>query len=60
MMNRAEQNWPKDEVIEILEETGKERVPNPFSPYQHVLNAEGTACSLDCPACIWADSNKRG
>jgi hypothetical protein len=42
MMNRTEQNWPKDEVIEIL------------SPYPHELNQFGTDCATDCPACLYA------
>ena len=26
----------------------------PHSPFTDQLNAEGTACASDCPACAWA------
>jgi len=29
----------------------------PHSPYPHQLNAEGTACADDCPACRWAKTS---
>ena len=26
-----------------------------LAPYQHELNSSGTACDINCPACIWVD-----
>lgn len=46
MMNRAEQNWPKGEAIEVSSPI--------LSPYVHELNQFGTACATDCPACLYA------
>lgn len=28
--------------------------PPPLSPYVHVLNRHGSACAVDCPACLWS------
>ena len=31
---------------------------NPLSPYAHELNAQGTDCADDCPACRWVKENR--
>lgn len=51
MMNRAEQNWPEGMVLEINEDQTSVQV---LTPFEHELNARGTDCNSDCPACLWA------